>query len=241
MNILVTNDDGIEFIGNTALSKKMAELGNVYRFAPIVERSATSQALTIFDNIEVIDRGNNAFEISGYPADCVNVALHSNLISEKIDLVVSGINKGENMGEDVIFSGTVAAARHAFIHGVPALAVSCGYIDENGDYDSVAQYTLDLLKDKLLGFEKPFFLNLNYPVYKPVKGLKWAKLGHRIYRDTYKEVEVNGNRKKIFLGGSILSYEKTPGTDFGYYDEGYATLTPLTLDTTDYEELRRYQ
>ncbi|MDH4200318.1 MAG: 5'/3'-nucleotidase SurE [Spirochaetia bacterium] len=235
MNILLTNDDGIEFPGIRALQNELQKTAKIFTFAPAMEKSATSQAMTIYDDIYVKKIDNHTFIVNGYPVDCVNIALHGGLISEKIDLVISGINKGVNMGEDIFYSGTVGAARHAFIHGLPALAVSCGYLDASGDFDKVAAFIGRFTNNNANILTKGLLLNINYPPSaKFPEKIKWTKSGLRIYRDRYKTTALGDHEFLMNLGGSQLSYKELGQSDFEAYQDGYISITPLNTDGTDY-------
>ncbi|MDH5721440.1 MAG: 5'/3'-nucleotidase SurE [Spirochaetia bacterium] len=236
MNILLTNDDGIDFPGLSILREELQSIGKVFVFAPTREKSGTSQALSIFDDVYVQPLDKNTFIVNGYPVDCINIGLHGGLIHEPVDIIVSGINKGVNMGDDIYYSGTVGAARHGFIHGYPSLAVSCGYLDENGDYASVSKFVKSFIEENASLFKKPVLLNINHPVpAKNVSGIKWTKLGRRIYRDTYKKTRINKQEYYFNLGGSELSHKEEKGTDFEAYENNYVSITPLKRDATDYE------
>ena len=190
VRILITNDDGLHFPGILSLKKILSKKHEIYTFGPQIEKSATSQAMTLYDDIYVKKVDHNTYIVNGYPVDCVNVALHSGLVKNNFDLLVSGINKGVNMGEDVLYSGTVGAARHGFIHGIPSIAVSSGYLDSAGDFDSIAYFLLQFIEDHSAELKAPVLWNMNIPVNitlnKISSIIKWTKLGSRIYRDSYK-------------------------------------------------------
>lgn len=238
MNILLTNDDGLHFPGVTILRDSLKDLGNVYICAPSSEKSGTSQAITIYDPVYVKEHNEREFLIEGFPVDCVNIGLHGDIIADKIDLVISGINKGVNMGEDTWYSGTVGAARHAYIHGISAIAISCGYLDSNGNYEKIADFVKDFIESPYMSIEKPTLFNINYPVEKPIAGTKLTKLGRRIYRDSYKKTSLKDGGFLFDLGGSQLSHQPVTMSDFEAYANGYVSVTPLTTDATDYETLK---
>lgn len=241
VNILLTNDDGIHFKGLTELRYALEPLGKTFVFAPSTEKSATSMALTIYDDIYVHKIDEFTYMVEGYPADCVNIGLHGGFISEKIDLVISGINKGVNMGHDVLYSGTVGAARHAYVHGISALAISCGYTTTEANYREVAEWVRQFILDFGFLLKKPVLFNINIPVERPILGIKWTKLGKRIYRDNYKKSSLKDGGMLLNLGGSILSYIEEDGVDFSAYEKGYVSITPLGLDATDYHNLQQLQ
>ena len=237
MNILITNDDGFDFPGIVILQKKLSVLGKAIIMAPQKEASGTSQAITLFEPIRVSKINDLVYSVEGYPSDCVNIGLNGNVCSEKIDLVVSGINKGVNMGADIWYSGTVAGARHAFIHGCNCLAISCGHSSPDDDYNQVADFTLDFIQKYVLPAKVPIFFNINHPTQQDVKGLRWSYLGHRLYEDTYTLTKSQGNENFYQFKCLALSYLPQKGSDFDVYNEGYISVTPLHLDATDYKKL----
>ncbi|MCS6983514.1 MAG: 5'/3'-nucleotidase SurE [Leptospiraceae bacterium] len=240
MNLLLTNDDGIDFPGLIELRQELASLGKTFVFAPKTEKSATSTAITVFDDVYVEKINDTTFMVEGYPADCVNIGLHGGLISEKIDLVISGINKGVNMGYDVLYSGTVGAARHAYVHGYCALSISCGHTSTQANYRPVARQVRHFMENYQDLFKKPVLLNINIPVERPICGIKWTKLGKRIYRDSYRKSHLNDKSMLLNLGGSNLNFVEEEGTDFEAYYAGFISVTPLTLDATDYTQLHEF-
>lgn len=241
MRILISNDDGLAFPGLLCLKQELERFAEVWVFAPATERSATSMALSIHDDIRVKEQGERIYEVDGFPVDCVNVALHSG-IAPLFDFCVSGINKGVNMGQDIWYSGTVGAARHAYVHAVPAFAVSCGYLDHTGDYQKVAQIFVELFKSLTASPDQNFLYNINIPMTAERSGdIKWAKLGRRIYRDNYQRVVREDGSLLLNLGGSVLSHGGEADTDFHWFDKGLTVITPLTIDATDYTELHKRQ
>ncbi len=240
LNIMLTNDDGIHSNGLKTMKEALLPLGDVYTFAPAEERSARSSALTIHGNIYVKDLANHDYRVDGYPVDCVNIGLHGIEPKVDFDLVISGINHGVNMGDDVHYSGTVGAAKHAFIHGCPAIAVSCDIWETTGDFHLVADFIAGFVHDYEEVIFEPSLLNINYPVFEgPVRGMKWTKLGKRIYRDNYKKQEGPDGGQYFNLGGSILSHKEEESTDFAAFHKGYVSVTPLKLDATNYQQLER--
>ncbi|MCS6972290.1 MAG: 5'/3'-nucleotidase SurE [Turneriella sp.] len=240
MRILICNDDGLSFPGLLRLRERLERFGETWVFAPAEEKSATSMALSINNDIPVIRIDDRTYEVDSYPVDCVNIALHGNL-APPFDFCVSGINKGVNMGQDIWYSGTVGAARHAFIHGVPSFAVSCGYADSSGDFAKVADIFAEIFAIFTAEADQNFLLNINIPMTaRDASDLKWAKLGRRIYRDNYQRKQRQDGSMLFNLGGSILSHGGEKETDFYWFDRGCPVITPLTIDATDYEKLRRH-
>ncbi|HRP69401.1 MAG TPA: 5'/3'-nucleotidase SurE [Turneriella sp.] len=238
MRILISNDDGLQFPGLLRLREKLEKFGETWVFAPAEEKSATSNALTIYKDIRVVKQAERTYQVDAFPADCVNVALHGGF-APNFDFCVSGINKGVNMGQDVWYSGTVGAARHAYIHNVPSFSVSCGYLDATGDFNKVADIFCEIFARFASNADQNFLLNVNIPMTAvDASDIKWAKLGRRIYRDNYKRVVQDDGGMLLNLGGSVLSHGGEADTDFDWYDKGYTVITPLTIDATNYTKLK---
>jgi 5'-nucleotidase len=238
MNILLTNDDGISSKGILALEKILGNDHNTYLVAPQRERSATSMALNIFDKMRVEKINANHYIIDGYPVDCVNIGLHGNIFP-KIDLVISGINRGVNMGNDVHYSGTVGAARHAAIHSYIAISASSGKRKLDDNYEAEAEVILKFIRDYFVKLKKGIVYNINFPIqYADYPGsLRATKLGIRTYFDTYHISNVEGSISEFFLGGSDLGQKLTSDSDFSAYDSGLISITPITLETTSFSDL----
>ena len=236
MNILLCNDDGYLFRGIVTLKKILSKKHNVFLAAPIKDLSGTSQAITLTRDVNVKIRDERTFTIDGFPADCVNLAIQGSLFSEKIDLVISGINKGVNMGQDIWYSGTVGAVRHAFIHGFSGIAVSCDHASSQDEYTTVANFMSGFIDSNIL--ERPFLLNINYPTHKEISGIQWTKLGKRIYQDSYSKLHDSQGQRSFKFNGSGSFHIAQEDTDFKAYQDGYISITPLTLDATDYHTLK---
>ncbi|GAB5493734.1 MAG: 5'/3'-nucleotidase SurE [Phototrophicaceae bacterium] len=236
-SILVTNDDGVFAPGIQALAEVMQQFGTVNIAAPARNQSASGHKKTLFTDVEIeevtLANGMSALAIDGSPADCI--ALSSmGLRDFPPRLVVSGINRGENMGQDITYSGTVTAALEAAIHSVPALAVSLSNSNANTveDYAEAAKVAVHVVT-KMLQDTKglpPFtILNLNVPAGE-VKGIRVTRQGVRIYRD---EMERDGNKVRI-VGEPPTGVLDEVGTDIWAVHNGYASLTPIHLDMTAY-------
>lgn len=243
MNVLLTNDDGIDFIGLRALQQVFARNSHrVCIVAPAREKSATSQAMTVHDPLVLKEIEPQTYLLDGFPVDCVNVALHGDIFPLAFDLVISGINKGVNMGYDTLYSGTVGAARHAFLRGYAALAVSLGCTSAEGNFTYAADIVYDFVSKQKELFSHPLLLNMNIPDFqeKQAYDIKWTKLGKRIYRDSYKREAMADKTFLLQLQGEIDASREQAHTDFAAFHEGYISLTPLTLDGTDYEKFKKY-
>ena len=198
MNILVTNDDGISAPGLKAIVKELADLGNVYVVAPNSEKSANSHKLTLNGLVRFEERkmkgAQKAFALWGTPADCVHLGV-SFLVKEKIDLVVSGINKGPNLSTDIIYSGTIAAAREAFLRKIPSVALSLASFTVK-DFSTAAQIGKEFVEKYYERKDKHhYFLSVNMPDIprSEIKGVKICdKTLHVEYHDEYALEEVNG-------------------------------------------------
>lgn len=242
MNILITNDDGISSPGIRSLEKVFKQKYNTFLIAPLKERSATSQALSIFSRIRVEKVSHDHYIVDGYPVDCVNIGLHGKIFPN-IDIVISGINRGVNMGHDVHYSGTVGAARHGAIHGRLAFAVSSGNLKHGYNYEKEANFIFDLIDKHLDFFKTGIVYNINIPVEfsENVRDTQITKLGIRTYQDDYKVINIYENIYEFFLGGSHLGSVPTQDSDFLAFQNGKVSLTPISLDTTDWKEFSELQ
>lgn len=234
-SILVTNDDGVHAPGIQALAEAMQQFGQVHIAAPARNQSASGHKKTLFSDIPIeetqLANGMPAIAIDGSPADCIALSAMG-LRPFPPRLVVSGINRGENMGQDLTYSGTVTAALEAVIHAVPALAVSLANHDADKieDYAEAARVAVHVVKTMLTKSLPPFtILNLNVPAGE-VKGIRITRQGVRIYRD---EMERDGNKVRI-VGEPPTGVVDEEGTDIWAIHNGYASLTPIHLDMTAY-------
>jgi len=248
--ILITNDDGYESKGLAALVEALQPLGEVYVVAPATEKSACGHSLTLTRPLHFIRLDERHYKLDdGTPSDCVFLALNKLFKNTKPDLVVSGINIGSNMGEDITYSGTVAAAMEAVLQGIPAVAFSQVYAEGGKSIDELGY---DLAKDAahtLVAriFEGNFplqprrLLNVNIPpvAKEACKGFKVTRAGNRLYAHNA-EVHYNPRGKEYYwIGLPELGWMDTPGhtTDFEAINDGYISVTPVHLDMTCYEEI----
>ncbi|MSP25223.1 MAG: 5'/3'-nucleotidase SurE [Myxococcales bacterium] len=231
--ILVSNDDGYDSRGLAALRSALARFADVVVCAPARNQSATSHALTLHSvmRLERIDAGT--YSLDGTPADCVYVALHSQgrVLPRRPDLVVSGVNHGPNLGIDVVYSGTVAAAREAAHRGIPAVAVSADVRAELGQAAElgarIAERILAALRSGTLA--EGTLLNVNVP--PACNGqLVATRLGQRRYRDEVVYRADPRGREYLWIGGSDVHHGLTAGTDTAAWEAGFASVTPLALD-----------
>ncbi|MCS7151425.1 MAG: 5'/3'-nucleotidase SurE [Endomicrobia bacterium] len=235
--IVITNDDGLFSEGLIPLVKEITKLGDVCIIVPEREMSAVSHSLSLLVPVRVKEITLNGFNIklvSGTPADCVRLGIIE-FQKRKTNIVISGINQGPNLGYDVNYSGTVAAAREAMFLGVAGVAVS----SVSSDYKLVAEITREIVKFYLdSGYKQ--LLNINFPKVKP-KGIKVTTLGERRYQDViYKKRDPIGIPYYWLKSKLIKNDEKKDlTTDVAALNNGYISVTPLTFDVTNYKELNK--
>lgn len=241
-HILVTNDDGIHAPGLLALKDACAEIGDVTVLAPSHNWSASGHVKTMHkplrvDRVELAD-GTEALSTSGAPSDAVALAFLG-VVERDIDLVVSGVNRGANLGHDVTYSGTVTAAMEAAISDVPAIAVSLN-TREQADFEPAAQFTASLAGQTLQrGLPEGILLNVNVPNLPAdaIKGVRVTRMGLRIYRDELlKRLDPRG-RPYYWIGGPEPTGVEEEGTDIWAVANGYISVTPVQLDLTAHDML----
>jgi 5'-nucleotidase len=244
MRFLASNDDGILAHGLECLVAAAEPLGEVTIVAPDREQSATSHSLTLHHPLRPVKRGERRWQVDGTPTDCVMLALEA-LMPEKPDWVLSGINHGQNMGEDVLYSGTVAAAMEGLSLGIPAIAVSFAGGDLRADVTRLREQVPTLtavLKHivQLPSFPANTLLNINLPpvVGGAVKGIRLTRLGRRVYSQSVTELKDPWGRQIYWIGGGDISWTGEPDSDFRAIDEGYVSITPLHLDLTHHTLLQ---
>ncbi|HEY62985.1 MAG TPA: 5'/3'-nucleotidase SurE [Caldilineae bacterium] len=248
--ILVTNDDGVHAPGLLALVQALSAIGEVTVFAPDHNWSAAGHTKTMHKPLRVFETqladGTPALVTTGTPSDCVGLALLG-LVPERPDLVVSGINDGPNLGADITYSGTVAGAMEAVVNGIPGIAVSQDWGDER-DFSVAAELAAWLAEQVLEhGLPPQTFLNLNVPSLPRdrLRGLRVTRLGQRVYRDVLIERIDPRGQPYYWIGGQppTVPPDADVDTDVGAMARGYASVTPLSMDMTDYDflpELRRW-
>lgn len=244
MRLLLTNDDGVNAKGLITLAKELEKYYEVTIVAPSNQRSACGHSITITEplvvkEVELEGIKSKAYSVSGTPADCVRIAIDK-LVEGKVDMVLSGINNGANLGTDVLYSGTVSAAIEASMHKIPSIAIS-SYIEDGLDnYEVAAKYALKILsKVKTSYMKDDVVLNINVPLVseEEIKGIKVCKIGNRLYDSYFTEEITEGNHKTYRLGGKISDYDYED-TDIYYLRRGYVTLTPLHYDLTNFQILK---
>ena len=241
VRILLTNDDGVHAEGIQALRRALESLPGLELFvvAPDRERSASSHAITLHKplyvtRVEVADARSPIWSVNGTPADCTKIAV-SALLDERPDLVISGINRGPNLGTDVLYSGTVSAAIEAVVAGIPAIAVSLAAYGD-ADFEPAARFTAGLV-DLIVRRGNPGFnlLNVNVPALEldQVAGVAVTGLSQRRYTDSFVRRTDPRGRTYYWLAGEVLGEDSDPTTDAGAVQRNMISLTPLHLHLTD--------
>jgi 5'/3'-nucleotidase len=233
--ILLTNDDGVHAPGIVILADALSKVGRVTVVAPDREKSASSQSLTLHDPIRCDAVAERRYSVSGTPSDCVILALHY-LLPKRPDLVISGINRGPNLGRDIGYSGTVAGAVEGANHDIPAFAVSLAMSTEY-QYEAAAQFSASLAEKMLESpLPKGSILNVNVPA-PPIKGVRITVQGKRNIRNLIVENTDPRGRKYFWLDQDLHmpEAEENPASDYLAVTEGYVSLTPLRIDRTNYD------
>jgi 5'-nucleotidase len=239
MKILVTNDDGINAVGLAHLAEAMSEIGEVAIVAPDREMSAVGHALTLHHPLRASRVGERRFAVDGTPTDCVNLGIHS-LLDFKPDLVVSGINRGGNLADDVTYSGTVSAAMEATLMGIPAFAVSLVTMGEGENYQVAAKVAVMIAREILKnGLPVDTFLNVNVPdislerLGKPLVTTQ----GKRRYEGTIVDKVDPRGRNYYWIGTADLKFHDIEGSDYHAVSRGHVSITPLHLDLTNHSSI----
>lgn len=239
MNILISNDDGYLAPGINALADELRKIASVIVVAPDRNRSGASSSLTLTQPIITNQHADDIFSVEGTPADCVNVAL-GGLTGVQPDMVVSGINDGPNMADDVLYSGTVAAAFEGRFLGLPSIAVSMGSFHAS-HYDTAAKVTRKLIEQMLATpLPQNTILNVNVPdlPLAQLKGVDSTRLGSR-QPPTYAAEHANPRAQTMYwLGPAGEQNDNKAGTDFAAINNGKVSVTPLTIDMTKHESLQ---
>ncbi|MFA5073803.1 MAG: 5'/3'-nucleotidase SurE [Nitrospirota bacterium] len=236
--ILVTNDDGVFSPGIQMLAKRLRDLDTVIIVAPDRERSAAGHSMTLHRPLLIEEIKESVYSVNGTPTDCVNIAVKG-MLEQEPRLVVSGINKGPNLGDDVTYSGTVAGAIEATLLGIPAIAISL-VAREDFLFAEAAEVACQAAARVLdHGLSKGTLLNINVPnmPLQNIQGTKITRLGKRVYRHlTVERVDPRG-KKYYWIGGGEPDWEREEGTDFDAIGKNCISITPLHLDLTDYSSL----
>jgi len=240
MIILVSNDDGIHSEGIRALEEALAAIGEIYTVAPDREQSAVSHSLTLHRPLRIEEIAPRRFAVNGTPTDCVNLAVKG-FLPVRPHLVVSGINKGANLGDDVTYSGTVSAAIESSLLGIPAIAVSLVSKGLTYHFGPAAEFAAILAAEVIAqGMPPDTLLNVNVPSLprQEIKGYRLTRQGKRRYAETI-EVRIDPRGKKYYwIGGDDLGFDPDEGTDCVAVQEGFISVTPLLVDLTNYSSLQ---
>ncbi|MDX2419006.1 MAG: 5'/3'-nucleotidase SurE [Xanthomonadales bacterium] len=240
MEFLISNDDGIEAIGIRVLADSMRGLGGLTIVAPDKNCSGASNSLTLDAPIRITEMETGIYRVSGTPTDCVHVAL-TGLLDEDPDIVVSGINAGANLGDDVIYSGTVAAAMEGRFLGYPALAVSL-VLGENADHhyetagEAARRLVKQLQRDPL---PADTILNVNVPdcPWSEIRGFEVTRLGYRHRAEPVVRTVDPRGREMYWIGPAGAEQDAGPGTDFDAIRRKFISVTPIHVDLTRYQAL----
>lgn len=239
MRILVSNDDGIDSPGLDALVETMHRFGDVTVVVPAKDTSGASSAITLGRSFQVVEGRKGTFRVSGMPADCTHLAF-TGLMPVKPDLVVCGINLGNNLGDDTIYSGTLGAAREGAVFGVDAVSVSL--VAKTWDNLPSAVHWTERIVAALLKrpHTAPVFWNVNVPDLpaERIQGLRFTRLGRRAHAKTLVVETDSGFERMVRLGNYGEPKDCAPGTDFAAVSEGFVSVTPLSIDATDVAALQ---
>lgn len=240
MNIMVTNDDGIHAPGIRALAEAMQELGQVMVVAPDRERSAAGQSLTLHSPLRVFELHEGWYAVDGTPADCVNMGIH-NLLPSAPDLVVTGINNGANLGDNVNYSGTVAAAKEASLMGIPAIAFSLASNGNSKHFSDAARIALCVARQVIANrLPCDTFLNVNIPD-QPLSDILSpliTRQGKRPFVGRIVDKTDPRGRKYFWIGSEEPDFNDDHGTDFDAISRKHVSITPLRLDLTNHDSLK---
>ena len=229
--ILVTNDDGVHSGGIKALADALSPLAEIYVVAPMTEASASSHSLTLRRPLRINNFSKNWFEVDGTPTDCVNLAV-SHILNGLPDLVVSGINEGSNLGDDVTYSGTVAGALEGLLLGIPSLAISQERSDSKIDFSQAAIMARELSELVLLnGLPPRTFLNINVPSKKAL-GVKVTIQSRRNHKASVVKCFDPHQKPYYWIDEAILDWEEHDQSDYKVLKDGWISVTPLQSDWT---------
>lgn len=238
MNILLSNDDGYQATGLMMLAEQLSEVGDIVVVAPEQDRSGASNSLTLVNPLRARTMENGFIRVGGTPTDCVHLAI-TGLLEQEPDLVVSGINAGPNMGDDVLYSGTVAAATEGRFLGLPAVAISMN--SHNPQHFETGAQVAEILVRRLIEapLSESVILNVNVPdiPYSELQGIVSTRLGHRHKAEpVVKSHDPRGNTI-YWVGPAGAEQDAGPGTDFHAVRQGYVSVTPLHADLTRHSAL----
>ena len=237
--ILITNDDGIDAPGIKVLAEGLSELGELTVVAPDREQSASGHSLTLQRPLRISKRAAGWYAVDGTPTDCVFLGVNHLMRQEAPDLVISGINRGGNLGDDITYSGTVSAAFEATLLGIPAIAISLEY---KSDFNfSTAVKVAREVAEKVIrdGMPSDTLLNVNVPdlPWDELSGFRVTRQGKRCYSDVVRENHDPRGRRYYWIAGEVLKGDELAGTDATEVQNGFVSITPIHLDLTNYRAL----
>ena len=239
MKILISNDDGYLAPGIAALADALSAIAEITVVAPDSNRSGSSNSLTLDRPLWVERADNGFFYVNGTPSDCVHIAL-TGLLPERPDLIVSGINQGQNMGDDTLYSGTVAAATEGFLFGIPAIAFS--QLHKGWQHlDSAARIAREVVERQFDMLQKPFLLNVNIPnlPYSEIRSCLATRLGKRHQSEPVYKLKDPYGKDIFWIGPAGSVKDAGEGTDFHATALGHVSITPLRIDLTHVAELEQ--
>jgi 5'-nucleotidase len=238
VHILISNDDGVGAIGINTLHASLSSFFKTTVVAPLEERSTTGHSLTLDRPLRLMKLSDNVWGCSGFPGDCTLIGLAQVCKDQRPDMVITGINHGANLGQDLYYSGTVAAAREAAFHGVPALATSLVYKragEKDHHFKTAAEVALWVAQAGILQLLPSFsLLNLNVPdvPLSELKGIRFTQIGFRYYSEEV-HCRVDAREREYFwIAGQLQGFRKDPESDCQAIEDGYAALTPHALIST---------
>ena len=237
MRILISNDDGYLAPGLVALAEALAPIAEITVIAPDSNRSGSSNSLTLDRPLSLQRAANGFYFVNGTPSDCVHLAL-TGILPAKPDLVVSGINQGQNMGDDTLYSGTVAAATEGYLFGVPAIAFS--QVEHGWQHlDAAARLAREIVERRFEALQKPFLLNVNVPnrPYEELTRIVATRLGKRHVSEPVIKMRDPHGRDIYWVGPTGAAKDAGEGTDFHAAQQGWVSVTPLQIDLTHVAQL----
>jgi len=236
MRILLSNDDGLFGRGLEPLIYELKKIGDVFVVVPDTEKSASSHSITLHSPIRLVEKRKNVYTVTGTPSDCVRFGVIG-IMKNRVDMIVSGVNDGPNLGDDCIYSGTVAAAREGAMLGIPAIAVSL-VPPGRGNFKLASEYAAKIVVTaKKIRMPKYSFLNVNIPDTDGIEGIELTKMGKRIYDEDIEERTDPRGYKYYWIAGERLSGHPDPGTDIKAISMSRISVTPLKVDQTDFSFL----
>jgi 5'-nucleotidase len=238
MRILLSNDDGYFAPGLAALEKALSGIGEIVVVAPEQNRSGASNSLTLDRPLFLKQATNGFYFVNGTPTDCVHLAV-TGMLDELPDIIVSGINHGANMGDDTIYSGTVAAATEGYLLGIPSIAISLTSF-EGKNFDSAGRVARELIQRFIANpIKEPMLLNVNVPdiPFADLNGMEVTRLGRRHKAEPVVKMRSPRNETVYWVGAAGAAADAGPGTDFNAVERGVVSITPLQIDLTHTAQL----